>query len=116
MILYPSVLGQRHYKMRKLNLEILEIGKMASGHLSLELTEKVSWENSPKFVDKFLKLLNGKVTSTTDGFDLRIWNVIINHCKYQLTFDDYPIMVALESDTVEADAELLNILEILRNR
>lgn len=98
-------------KISDLNIEILNINKMASGHLCLDLTEKVKWEDFPSYAKLLIKLLSGKILSKVDGPDIRIWDVRINKNNYRLTFDDFPLMVALESSDDEADNEIKRIME-----
>lgn len=86
---------------------------MASGNLCLDLTENINWEDFPIYAEKLLNFLGGKIISKTDGPDIRIWDVIINKQNYRLTFDDYPLMVALESSDNEADNEIKRIRESL---
>ncbi len=86
---------------------------MASGHLNLDLTERLNWEEFPLFADKFIKFFNGSLLSKFDGPDVRIWDIVINNQKYRLTFDDYPVMVSLESMDEAADNEISKILEAL---
>lgn len=99
--------------MNSLNVEILNINRMASGHLCLDITENMTWEDFPIYAENLLKFLGGKIISKTDGPDIRIWDVSINKNNYRLTFDDYPLMVALESSDNEADSEIKGIRESL---
>lgn len=86
---------------------------MASGHLCLDITENVGWEAFPEYAKNLIKFLDGKILSKVDGPDIRIWEVSINKNKYRLTFDDYPLMVALESSDHEADNKIKKIRESL---
>lgn len=95
--------------MNHLNVEILKINKMASGHLCLDITENISWEDFPIYAENLIKFLGGKIISKVDGPDIRIWDVNINKKDYRLTFDDYPLMVALESSDNEADIEIKRV-------
>jgi len=98
-----------------LNAEILNISKMASGHSCLNITEKVDWDDFPEYANKLIKILNGKLLSKIDAADVRIWEVSINNQKYNLTYDDYPVMVALESSDDGSDNEIGNIQNLLLN-
>lgn len=98
-----------------MNLEILNINKMASGHLSLDITEKINWEEFATFAEKFIKFFNGSILSKVDGPDIRIWEVDINNHNFRLIFDDYPIMVSLESMDELSDNELKRIRGVLLN-
>ena len=86
---------------------------MASGHLCLHITEKINWEEFPEYAAMLLKFLNGKTMYKADAPDIRVWDVLINKKKYRLVFDDYPVMVSLESDDDEADNGIKAIREIL---
>ena len=100
--------------MKLLDLEILTINKMASGHLCLEITKNVSWEDFPEYARDLIKMLKGQILNRVDAPDVRIWDVIISKRKYRLTFDDYPLMVSLESTNDEADSEINKIRAILQ--
>lgn len=94
-------------------LELLKINKMPSGHLCLELTEKVSWDDFSDYAMFIIDFLNGKIVEKSDGADLRIWDVCINGNKFQFIFDDFPVLVTLESSDDIADKELENIQQSL---
>jgi hypothetical protein len=100
--------------MKNIKLDKLNIIKMASGHFCLELTEQISWDSFPEEAKKFLKLVNGEIIKTTDSTDIRIWEVIIREKKFNLTFDDYPVMMSLESDSHESDLEIERIKNYLQ--
>lgn len=104
------------FEMNKiLNAEMLNISKMASGHLCLNITENVNWDDFPEYANKLIKILNGELLSKVDATDVRIWEITINNHKFNLTYDDYPIMVALESSDDNSDNEIVNIQDILLN-
>jgi len=104
------------FEMNKiLNAEILNISKMASGHLCLNITENINWDDFPEYANKLIKIFNGELLSKVDATDVRIWEININNQKFNLTFDDYPIMVALESSDDGSDTEIENIRDILLN-
>ena len=86
---------------------------MASGHLCLDITEKICWEDFPEYAENIVEFLKGEVLSRTDGPDIRLWDVVINGRNYRLAFDDYPLAVSLESDDVDADNEIVKIRELL---
>ena len=91
------------------HVELLNIKKMWSGHLCLQITERITWDEFPCYAEKLIKVLHGKIISRVDSPDIRIWDVSINGKKFQLIFDDYPLMVTLESIDDEADSEIKNI-------
>ncbi len=90
--------------MKPLNFDALAIQKMASGHLCLNLTERINWEEFPIFADQFVRLLKGGILHKSDGPDLRIWEIKIEESALRLVFDDYPVMVSLESSDGPGDA------------
>jgi hypothetical protein len=87
----------------------LALQTMASGHLCLNLTGRVSWEAFPSFADDFVGSIAGKITNKSDAPDLRIWEVRVDNTVLRLVFDDYPVMVSLESSDIQSD-ELLKRL------
>jgi len=89
---------------------------MASGNLCLELTDKISWESFPKEAERLLKLFNGKVTSKADAVDIRVWKIIIKGKEFNLTFDDFPVMMSLESCTNDGNLEIEKIKNYLKRK
>ncbi len=83
--------------MNSPELDALTIQKMASGHLCLNLSERVAWEGFPDFAEKFLQATGGEIVKKTDGPDMRLWNVRIDESDLILAFDDFPVMISLES-------------------
>ncbi len=80
-----------------MKLESLKINKMASGNLSLDLTEDVTWENFPEKAREFLNLVKGKVLFKSTLPDSRSWVVLIHWRPFFLTFDDMPWGMTLDS-------------------
>ncbi len=99
--------------MNGFDVELLKIIPMASGHLCLNLTENVSWEKFPCYAEKLLKYLNGNIVSKIDAVDVRIWNININNVGFRLTYDDWPIMVSIESSGSESDSIIESIKDSL---
>ncbi|HEX4085583.1 MAG TPA: DUF3630 family protein [Chthoniobacteraceae bacterium] len=83
--------------MNSSELDALTIQKMASGHLCLNLSERVTWEGFPDFAEKLLQATGGEVVRKTDGPEMRLWKVRIYGSNLVLVFDDYPVMTSLES-------------------
>jgi hypothetical protein len=73
------------------------IEKMASGNLSLFITEEVSWETFPEEAAKFMVLTNGTVLKKIDTPVERSWIVLINWRPFWLTYDDSPFGMSLDS-------------------
>lgn len=90
-----------------------KIIKMASGHLSLELSDRVSFDDFPEYAELFLAAVDGSVKKRGDSIIMCIWDVVIKGCKYRLVYDDYPCGVSLESDNETSDSELTRIKEML---
>ncbi len=70
---------------------------MASGNLSLIVTEQVSWESFPDRARGFLDRFNGKVLKRIDTPVERMWIVMIRWRLFWLTFEDFPASVSLDS-------------------
>jgi hypothetical protein len=94
---------------QRLPLDALELKLMASGHVCLNLSERVSWEEFPGYANELLALLNGSTVSVTEGPDIRLWRVLVEHTELRLVYEDFPEMVSLESDSDLGD-RLLQLL------
>jgi len=93
-----------------------KIIKMASGHLSLELSDNVSYESFLEHAELFLASVGGVIKKRNDSFIMCIWKVEINNREFQLVYDDYPCGVSLESDSDASDQELLKIMSVPLSR
>jgi hypothetical protein len=74
-----------------------EITEMASGNLSLQITDNVSWESFPAQAEEFLKKFNGKLVKRFDTPAERVWVVLIKWRPFWLSFDDFPLGLSLDS-------------------
>lgn len=83
--------------------ESLSINTMASGHLCMNLTDQVSWDEFPVFAETFLCQIGGTIIEKSDGPDLRLWKASIDGHPLRLVFDDFPVMVSLESSDDRGD-------------
>ena len=90
-----------------------KIIKMASGHLSLELSDQISFDSFPEYAELFLSIVGGSVIERGDSIVMCIWDVVIDEYKYRLVYDDYPCGVSLESDNDESDGQLIKVKETL---
>lgn len=99
--------------MTKIPLEALGMEKMASGHLCLNLTEMVTWEDFPEYGKSLLRVLGGTRIDIAESVEMRIWDVSIYEVELSLVWDDFPAMLSLESSSSEGDAVLQRIHEIL---
>ena len=80
-----------------LALEKLEIVPMASGHRSLLLSERVSWDGFREYAEHLAAALHATVTDRADGPDTRVWQITIDDEPFYLSYDDYPVSVSLEA-------------------
>ena len=96
-------------------LDALSLCKNASGSLCLNLTEKLSWEGFPSFAQSFIKSVNGQLRQVNDGVDLRVWDVEIDAEVLCLVFDDFPVMVSLESHSISGDEILRRLHKNFRD-
>lgn len=85
--------------------------KMASGHLSLELSDQVFLDDFPEYAYLFLEVLNGSVEERHDSIVMCIWEVIIHNKKFRIVYDDYPCGVSLESYSDDGDDEIVRLKE-----
>lgn len=107
--------------MPALRLDALAIVEMASGHKCLNLTEQMSWEGFPDYADILLSEISGSVVKRWDSFDVRLWEVRVGGLtvlrlggvNVRLVFDDYPVMVTLESDSSAGDRLVERLYGIL---
>jgi hypothetical protein len=74
-----------------------KIEEMASGNLSLHITENVSWASFPSKADEFIGGFSGRVLRKFDTHVDRVWLVVIRWRLFFLSYDDYPIGMSLES-------------------
>jgi hypothetical protein len=81
----------------------LSIETMHSGRSCLNLTSSVDWECFPDYANFILELLGGSIISKSDGADVRIWEVLIDNEYFFLAFDDFPVMITLESKSPQGD-------------
>lgn len=86
-----------------LNENVLSVGRTASGHLYLALTSEVGWEDFPDYVEAWLARCSGEVVSRHDAVDIRVWKVLIEGQLLLFVYDDFPVMISLESQGLEGD-------------
>lgn len=99
--------------MNSLQLDSLAIEKMASSHESLSLSERISWEDFPRFAEDLISLFGGEIIEKIDGPDIRLWQVKYRASTLRLVFDDYPLMVSLESLDSNGDLIIHDLYKIL---
>jgi Protein of unknown function (DUF3630) len=94
-------------------LDALELREMASRHLCVNLSATVDWEKFPDYATALLETLRGSKIRALDAVDSRIWVVEVAHETLQLVFDDFPIMVSIESSDDGGDRVLREIYKQL---
>ena len=70
---------------------------MASGNLSLLITEDITWESFPRQAQEFVDRFKGKVLKRIDTPVERMWIVLIRWRPFYLTFEDFPLGLSLDS-------------------
>jgi hypothetical protein len=86
---------------------------MHSGNLCLNLTSKIGWEEFPGFVQSLLCSIGGRIIEKYDAVELRIWKSDFEGVTLSIVWDDYPVMVSIESSSSSGDQEINRIFEIL---
>ena len=105
-------------RRRPIPLEALHIKVMASGHLCLNLSQRVTWEDSSHYAKSLVGILGGTLKITADSVVTRIWDVSLDAVVLRLVWDDYPSMVSLESSDARGDdlvKRLHPVLDAFRN-
>lgn len=101
------------HRAPRLPLEALQLIHMASGHLALNLTEQVNWAAFPSFARKLVELLGGQMLEDITTVDVRLWLVELQGTHVWLAYEDYPLMVSLESSDVDGDSVLQRVAATL---
>lgn len=70
---------------------------MASGNLSLTITEDTAWETFPDQAADFVRRFGGTVLKRIDTPAERMWIVLIKWRPFYLTFEDFPLRMTLDS-------------------
>ena len=73
------------------------IETMASGNLSLTITEYTAWEAFPDQAADFVRRFRGIVLRRIDTPVERMWIVLIKWKPFYLTFEDFPLRMTLDS-------------------
>ncbi|MDH2433503.1 DUF3630 family protein [Pokkaliibacter sp. MBI-7] len=99
-----------YFDMRNLPKEnLLTIEKMKSGRLCLNLNSYTEWEDFPEYAKKLANKLDANINSKIDSIDIRIWELKIKNEIVRLVFDDFPMLISLESTSKEGDILLSDI-------
>jgi hypothetical protein len=70
---------------------------MASGNLSLQITEDVDRDSFPIQASEFVKRFKGTVLKRIDTPVERMWIVLIRWRPFFLAYDDFPVGLSLDS-------------------
>ncbi len=87
---------------------------MASGNLSLLITEDVSWESFPEQAQQFVGRFDARVLKRIDTPVERMWVVLIKWRPFWLAFDDLPLGLSLDSMNRLCNPVVREIYEILK--
>jgi hypothetical protein len=90
-----------------------KIEQMASGNLSLVLTENASWKGFPKFAEEFLRMVGGRRIKKIDTPVERIWVVLVKWRPFFLTYEDFPNRITLDSLNRSCNAVVRKLCEHL---
>lgn len=71
--------------------------QMASGNISVFITEDVSWETFPDRADEFIAWAGGHVLKRIDAPVERLWIIRIEWRRFWLGFEDYFLGMSLDS-------------------
>ena len=92
---------------------VYALGRMKSGRLYVELISDVGWEGFPDYAEEFIKLFSGGITSRSDSVDTRVWGLTIKGQSLRLVYEDFPVMISLESQSEEGDRFVEGLREVL---
>ncbi len=97
-----------------MKLESLKLRTQYVGNLTLELTEQVGWKSFPDFAMELLNHIGGEVVYKGDTVVDRLWEVEIESCTIRLFYQDYPLMISLESKDKCGDKLIKRLYEQLK--
>ena len=104
-------------KPNSLHLDALDLETMASGHLCLNLSERVDWVAFPDYARRLLAFFGGTRLDAAESVEMRIWDVVIAGTTLRFVYDDFPQMVSLESPSHQGDSVLRKLHdELATNR
>lgn len=86
---------------------------MASGHLALELTEQVSWDEFPHYAQTLLRHLGVSPGVVTDAVDMRMVDFLYSGAHLKVVYEDFPQLVSVESVDAAGDATLKDLYTFL---
>jgi hypothetical protein len=95
-------------------LDALAVERMASGHLCLNLSERVAWEDFPAYAAALLHMIGGTQIDSTHLVEARILDVFLRGATLSLIWSDYPVVVSLESSSTAGDELILELNALLQ--
>lgn len=97
----------------QLPLDALHLETMSSGHLCLDLSERVRWEDFDAYAEQLLLRIGGAKGDVVESVEMKLWFVTIRGCILRLVYSDYPALVSLESRDELGDEMLQQIKALL---
>lgn len=90
----------------ELPTEKLVMEKGASGHLGLELTERIGWDDFENYATEILRRLDARVIERATMVDMHLWDVEVETVPLRLVYEDHPDRIILESSSFPGDMML----------
>ena len=90
-------------------LELLEFESMASGDLSLMLTDLVTWTAFADYAEAVAAILDAEIGARADAANQRVWELTIEGCSYWICFQDFGLGVSLDSQDEKASAAMVSV-------
>ncbi len=87
---------------------------MASGDDLLELTQRVSWYEFPRYAIGIIDILGGEIINKADTPVERVWDVCIRGERFWISFNDFGLGVSLDSQTPQSSKQITAIQDSLR--
>jgi hypothetical protein len=87
-------------------IDALGIEVMASGHLCLNLTERIGRRDFSSYAKVVALRLEATWQVVAETGEMQIWALSFGDATALLVWSDYPVMVSLESDSDSADEAL----------
>lgn len=96
-------------------MEALSVTTMASGNLSLLITDDVSWESFPDKAQQFVDRFDGRVLKRINTPVERIWVVLIRWRPFLLIFADLPPGMSIDSMSGLCNSVIRDLYETLKS-
>jgi hypothetical protein len=122
----PAVLGagrvgEVSMKRRTVPCDALDLQESASGHLRLDFSREVEWEEFPRIVARLMKLCRGTVIERADAGDIRVWGISVegvglNAAWEEQEWQDQGSLVSLASTDSTGDHLLADLYSTLAQK